>query len=65
MAHHLRYYEMINIGPRAAINILAADRPAKKLGRVKTICTVICDEEDRYEYKFHNICLLKQNGLSP
>ena len=58
MAHHLKYYEMINIGLRAAIKIVAADRPAKKLGWGKTICRVICDEVDRYEYKFHNICFL-------
>ena len=56
---------MINVGPRAAINIVSADRPAKKLGWGKTICRVICDEVDRYEYKFHNTCFLKQNWLSP
>ena len=43
MTHNLRYYVIINIRPRAAINIVSADRPAKKLGWAKTICRVICD----------------------
>lgn len=52
MAHHLRKYDGINIGPSAAINVVAAVRLAKKLGPGKTICTIICDGGDRYKSKF-------------
>jgi cysteine synthase A len=52
MAYHLRKYDGINIGPSAAINVVAAVRLAKKLGPGKSICTIICDGGERYKLKY-------------
>jgi cysteine synthase len=55
--------EGLCLGGSSGINIAGAIRLAKKLGRGKTIVTVLCDLGVRYQSKMYNPQFLREKGL--
>lgn len=56
--------EGLGVGSSTAINIAGAIQVAKKLGKGKTIVTILCDRGDRYASKIYNPAFLKSRGLA-
>ncbi len=63
MAHHLLRRDGLFIGTSAALNLVGAVRIAKKVGRGKTIVTILCDGGGRYQGRLFNDDWLKHNGF--
>ena len=55
--------EGLHVGLSSAINIAGAMQVARKLGKGKTIVTILCDRADRYAGKMYNPQFLKSRGL--
>ena len=55
--------EGLHLGTSSAINIAGAMQVARKLGKGKTIVTILCDRADRYAGKLYNPQFLKSRGL--
>ena len=61
--YDLMQLEGLAVGSSSAINIAGAMQVARKLGRGKTIVTILCDRGDRYAGKLYNPGFLKSRGL--
>ena len=61
--YDLMQLEGLAVGSSSAINIAGAMQVARKLGKGKTIVTVLCDRGDRYAGKLYNPGFLKSRGL--
>ena len=55
--------EGLAVGSSSAINVAGAMAVARKLGKGKTIVTILCDRADRYAGKLYNPQFLKSRGL--
>ena len=55
--------EGLAVGSSSAINIAGAMQVARKLGKGKTIVTILCDRADRYAGKLYNPQFLRSRGL--
>ena len=56
-------FEGLFLGLSSGINIAGAKKLAKKLGKGKTIVTILCDLANRYQNKMFNASFLKENNL--
>ena len=67
MLYHLIDKEGLFLGGSSGINVAAACKLAKRLGKGKTIVTVLCDDGNRYRSKLYNreFLLQKQLPLPP
>ena len=54
MIYYLMKYEGLCLGPSAALNLVGAVKVARKLGKGKTIVTILCDPGERYSTKIFN-----------
>jgi len=54
MAHYMLAHEGLFIGSSAAVNCAAAVKVARRMGRGKTIATVLCDSGQRHLTKFYS-----------
>lgn len=63
MAYYLKENEGVFIGPSAALNVVAAVKLAQKLGKGKTVVTVLCDGGGRYESKIFTKQWLDEKGF--
>ena len=59
----LLQHEGLSIGGSAGINVAAAIRVARELGRGHTVVTVLCDSGARYQSKLFNPEFLRGKGL--
>lgn len=65
MAYWLARNEGVMVGPSAALNVTGAVKLARKLGRGKTIVTILCDGGERNRAKLWNREWLADRGLTP
>lgn len=65
MAHYLLKKEGLFVGSSAALNVVGAMRLAEKLGKNKTIVTILCDGGGRYQSRMFNDQWLAEKGLTP
>jgi cysteine synthase A len=56
-------HEGLYLGGSSGINIAAAERVARDLGRGHTVVTVLCDGGDRYRSRLYNLDWLRSKGL--
>jgi cysteine synthase A len=63
MVYRLLYEEGIFVGASSAMNIVAAVDLAKKLGKGKTITTVLCDGAYRYQSRLFSKKWLQSKNL--
>jgi len=61
--YDLLQHEGLCLGGSSAINVAGAMRLAKKLGKGKTIVTVLCDSGTRYQSKLFNPAFLREKNL--
>ena len=61
--YDLLQHEGLCLGGSSAINVAGAIRLAKKLGKGKTIVTVLCDSGTRYQSKLFNPAFLREKNL--
>jgi cysteine synthase len=54
MAHWVLRHDGLFIGTTAALNLIGAVRLARKLGKGKTVVTILCDGGNRYLSKLYN-----------
>jgi cysteine synthase A len=65
IALSLVHDEGLNVGLSTGVNVAGAIRLARKLGRGKTIVTVLCDPGTRYQTRLFNPDFLRSKGLVP
>ncbi len=65
MAQYLLKREGLFVGSSAALNVVGAMRLAQKLGKNKTIVTILCDGGSRYQSRMFNDRWLAERGLTP
>lgn len=65
MVHYLAYREGLFLGSSAALNVLGAVQVARKLGRGKTVVTILCDGAGRYLSRLFNDQWLTEKGIKP
>ncbi len=63
MVYRLLYEEGIFVGASSAMNIVAAVDLAKKLGKGKTVATVLCDGAYRYQSRLFSKKWLQSKNL--
>ncbi len=61
--YDLLQHEGLCLGGSSAINVAGAIRLARKLGKGKTIVTVLCDSGTRYQSKLFNPAFLREKNL--
>jgi cysteine synthase A len=61
--YDLMIHEGLSIGGSAGINVAAAIRVAREMGRGHTIVTILCDGASRYQSKLFNPEFLRGKGL--
>lgn len=61
--YDLNQYEGLSIGTSSALNVVGAMKMAQKMGKGKTIVTVLCDYANRYASKIFNPTFLREKGL--
>ena len=59
----LLQHEGLSIGGSAGLNVAAAIRVAREMGRGHTIVTILCDGGARYQSKLFNPVFLRSKGL--
>ena len=59
----LLQFEGLCVGTSAGVNLVAATRLAKELGRGRTIVTLLCDSGLRYQSRLFNPAFLRSKGL--
>jgi len=65
MSHYLLQHDGLFVGSSAALNVVGAVRLARKLGRGKTIVTILCDGGGRYQSRLFNRTWLAERDLLP
>jgi cysteine synthase A len=55
--------EGLYLGGSSGINVAAAEKVARDLGRGHVVVTVLCDGGDRYRSRLYNPAWLRQKGL--
>ncbi|KAL7413698.1 tryptophan synthase beta subunit-like PLP-dependent enzyme [Mrakia frigida] len=63
MVYRLLHEEGIYIGASSALNVVAAVKVAEKLGKGKTVVTILCDGAYRYQTRLFSLSWLKSKGL--
>lgn len=64
MARRMVREEGLFLGSSSAMNLVAAERVAKRLGSGHTVVTVLCDSGHRHMARFWNDAYLVERGLS-
>lgn len=65
MAHFLLRKDGLFVGGSAALNCVGAVKLARKLGRGKTIVTILCDGGSRYQSRLFNDAWLRAQKVTP
>jgi cysteine synthase A len=65
MAHWVLRHDGLFLGTTAALNLVGAVRLARKLGKGKTVVTLLCDGGNRYLSKLYNLEWQKKANLVP
>jgi len=63
--YDLQMHEGISVGGSAGLNVAAAIRVARDLGRGHVVVTMLCDGAARYQSKLFNPAFLRDRGLPP
>lgn len=64
MLFHLLYHEGLLVGASSAMNLVATMWLARKMGRNKTIVTILCDSGARYQSRLFNPVWMKEKNLT-